>query len=225
MKNILNILYLEGDRLDVELVRETLDREGIEYSLISVDKKKDFTRVLKDFPVDIILADYSLPSFDGISAFEIAQKLRPETPFIFVSGKIGEDLAGETIKKGASDYILKQHLNYLVPALRRALRGTQETQKRMAAEEALRKSEEKFRTVIETTSDWVWETDINGVFTFASPKVMDILGYVREDIIGKAFFGFIADDEMSNTAALLERKNKEQCSFRGLEVDHFHRTG
>ena len=131
MKNILNILYLEDDRLDIELVLETLNREGIGCRLISVDKEKEFTDVLMDSPIDLILADYSLPSFDGISAFEIAQKLHPEIPFIFVSGKIGEDLAAETIKRGASDYILKQHLNYLVPALRRALYGFQEKQKRM----------------------------------------------------------------------------------------------
>ena len=137
MKNILNILYLEDDRLDVELVRETLNSEGIECRLIPVDKKKDFTALLMDSPIDLILADYSLPSFDGISAFEIAQKLHPEIPFIFVSGKIGEDLAAETIKRGASDYVLKQHLTYLVPALRRALRGVEERQKRIAAEDAL----------------------------------------------------------------------------------------
>jgi PAS domain S-box-containing protein len=225
MKNILNILYLEDDRLDIELVLETLNREGIGCRLISVDKAKDFTAVLMDSSIDLILADYSLPSFNGISAFEIAQKLHPEIPFIFVSGKIGEDLAAETIKRGASDYILKQHLNYLVPALRRALREAQERQKRMAAEDALLKSEERFRTLVETTTDWVWETDINGVFTYASPKVMDILGYDQEEIIGKTWFDFIPDNEKERASALLKRINKEQSAFRGMELDHSHRNG
>ncbi len=149
MEDVLNIVYLEDDRLDVELVRETLTREGIEHRLIPVDTKHDYVKALKNVPLDLILADYSLPSFDGIAAFEIAQILNPEIPFIFISGKIGEDLAVETIKRGATDYILKQNLSYLAPAVRRALQAAEERNKRIVAEEALKKAHNELEKRVE----------------------------------------------------------------------------
>ncbi len=149
MEEVLNIVYLEDDRLDVELVRETLTKEGIEHHLIPVDTKSDYVKALKKSSLDLILSDYSLPSFNGIAAFEIAQNLSPEIPFIFVSGKIGEDLAVETIKRGATDYILKQNLSYLAPAVRRALQAAEERKKRIAAEEALKKTNDELEKRVE----------------------------------------------------------------------------
>src|SRR4029077_1406633 len=96
---------------------------------------------LEDRRLDLILADYSLPSFDGISALKITIGARPDLPLIFVSGTLGEEVAIEALKIGATDYVLKSKLSRLVPAVRRAMREAEERAERKKAERALRRSE------------------------------------------------------------------------------------
>ena len=91
--------------------------------------------------LDLILADYSLPSFDGLSALKLARSVRPDLPVILVSGALGEDVAIEAFKLGATDYVLKTRLSRLAPSIRRALREADEKAERMRAEEALRRNE------------------------------------------------------------------------------------
>ena len=122
----LRILILEDVPTDAELIEYELRKGGIAFSSRCVQTKEDFMKELKYFLPDIILADYKLPSFDGLSALEIAKEQCPAVPFIFVSGAIGEDFAIETIKKGATDYVLKDRLSRLVRAINRALREAEE---------------------------------------------------------------------------------------------------
>jgi two-component sensor histidine kinase/CheY-like chemotaxis protein len=98
-----------------------LRREGIKFLSVRVETEIDFIRELENFKPDIILADHSLPSFDGVTALEITKKRSPETPFIFVSGKIGDEFAVEMLKKGATDYVFKNNLTKLALAVKRAL--------------------------------------------------------------------------------------------------------
>ena len=139
MHKELHILILEDVAADAELVERELRKAKIEFSAKRVETREAFLTELKDFIPDLILADYSLPSFDGISALSIAQEACPDVPFVFVSGAIGEELAIETLKKGATDYVLKQRLSRLVPSVRQALREAEERTARKQAEEALRK--------------------------------------------------------------------------------------
>ncbi|MFQ4144022.1 PAS domain S-box protein [Chlorogloeopsis sp. ULAP02] len=118
----LRFLLLEDNPLDADMVEATLMDGGIESELLRVETQADFVRALETDEFDLILADYSLPGFDGISALEIACTLRPEVPFIFVSGSLGEELAIEALKQGATDYVFKQRLERLVPCVQRALR-------------------------------------------------------------------------------------------------------
>lgn len=122
----LRILILEDISTDAELMESELRKGGVAFSSRCVQTKEDFIKELKYFVPDIILADYKLPSFDGLSALEIAKEQCLSVPFIFVSGAIGEDFAIETIKKGATDYVLKDRLSRLVPAINRALREAEE---------------------------------------------------------------------------------------------------
>ncbi|MCA1991133.1 MAG: PAS domain S-box protein, partial [Coleofasciculus sp. S288] len=135
---ILRILLLEDSLLDTELIEATLTEGGINCELVQVETRADFQGALERGSFKLILSDYSLPSFDGISALEMAQAIRPEVPFIFVSATLGEELAIETLKSGATDYVLKQRLARLVPAVKRALREAQERIQRQRAEAALR---------------------------------------------------------------------------------------
>lgn len=149
----LRILLLEDSLLDRELIQVHLTEGGIDCELVRVETRADFLTALEKDSFELILADYSLPAFDGISALELAHATCPEVPFIFVSATLGEELAIETLKSGATDYVLKQRLDRLVPAINRALREAKERAKRKRAESELRKlASELERRVEERTT-------------------------------------------------------------------------
>jgi PAS domain S-box-containing protein len=141
MKLPLRILYLEDDPGDAELVLETLASDGIGCQVTRVETEADFIASLEQGGFDLILADYTLPSFDGLSALKIAQQKWPHLPLIFVSGTLGEEVAIEALKIGATDYIFKTRLSRIVPSVQRALREAEERIDLTRAEEALRRSE------------------------------------------------------------------------------------
>ncbi len=138
---------LEDSVADAELARHALRRSGLHFSSIRVEHEEDFVREIKTNPPDLILSDYALPGFDGYTALEIAKKLCPETPFIFVTGTMGEEVAIETLKNGATDYVLKHRLGRLLPSVHRALREAQERSERRRAEKQLRESHEQLRAL------------------------------------------------------------------------------
>src|SRR6202008_2151545 len=140
VKSQLRILLLEDDPNDAELVQELLsDQFAVE--ITRAQTEGEFLTALDAGPFDLILADYKLPSYDGLSALEVALARRPGVPFIFVSGTIGEDLAIEALKRGATDYVLKTRMSRLAPSVQRALREAEERAEREAAQQALRRSE------------------------------------------------------------------------------------
>src|SRR5918994_2323822 len=143
------ILDLEDDPLDTELVQANLAEGGITCEIVRVKTREEFVAALKGSDFDLIFSDYSLPSFDGLSALKLAKEIRPEVPFILVSGAIGEDRAIEALKSGATDYVLKQRMERLVPAVRRAVSEAEEWKERKRIQEALRRSEQQFRTLVE----------------------------------------------------------------------------
>jgi len=145
MTRSLRILSLEDDAHAVELIEAALDSDGVECELVHVETEQAFVAALRREEFDVILADYALPGFDGIAALSLARTHAPEVPFIFVSGKLGEEVAIESLKVGATDYVLKQRLARLAPAVRRALSETVQRKERKEAEEALRQSEASVR--------------------------------------------------------------------------------
>jgi PAS domain S-box-containing protein len=141
MRQPLRILSVEDDPKDTELIRDLLETEGIVCEVTRVDTQADFLGSVKQGGIDLILADYSLPSFDGISALKFAMKACPDVPFIFVSGTLGEEVAIEALKIGATDYVLKTSLSRLAPSILRALREATQKAERKRVEESLRQSE------------------------------------------------------------------------------------
>src|SRR3982075_1683485 len=141
MRHPLRILSIEDDPKDTELVQDLLEAEGVVCVVTRVDTQAALVASLEQGGIDLILADYSLPTFDGISALKFAMKACPEVPFIFVSGTLGEEVAIEALKIGATDYVLKTRLSRLVPSVLRALREATEKAERKRAEESLRQSE------------------------------------------------------------------------------------
>jgi signal transduction histidine kinase/FixJ family two-component response regulator len=132
---------LEDDPTDAALIQELLEADNIVCELRRAQTRTEFLSGLEDPAIDLILADYKLPSFDGLSALKLAQNVRPGLPFIFVSGTLGEEVAIEALKIGATDYVLKSRLSRLAPSVKRALREAGERAQRERAEEALRRSE------------------------------------------------------------------------------------
>jgi PAS domain S-box-containing protein len=136
MTTPLRILLLEDSARDAELVQELLEAEHFVCEITRVETRAEFLAALEHGGIDLVLADYKLPSFDGLSALKLTLSARPDLPFIFVSS-FGEEIAIEALTSGATDYVLKTKLSRLVPAVQRAMRGARERAERKQAEEAL----------------------------------------------------------------------------------------
>jgi len=166
MKREIRILMVEDNPDDFELIKHALTKGGISFQPLRVDTKEDFSRELEHFRPDLILSDYQLPTFDGISALAVAVIEAPDVPFIFVSGAIGEQLAIETLKGGATDYVFKGHLNQLAPAVSRALEEAREKRARRSAEDGLRQTLVKLqRTLDQTVEALASITEIRDPYT------------------------------------------------------------
>lgn len=152
MKSPLRVLLLEDNSTDAELTLLTLAAEKIVCDPLRIETRTDFISALEEHSFDLILSDHRLPSFDGLSALAIAREKSPNTPFIFVSGTIGEELAIETLKGGATDYVLKHRLSRLAPSVRRAMSEFDERAARQRAESAWREADALFRSVFESSA-------------------------------------------------------------------------
>jgi two-component system cell cycle sensor histidine kinase/response regulator CckA len=133
-KSALHILHLEDDPDDAALVQSTLEAEGIPCEITRVENHDDFVTALEHGGIDLILSDFSLPAFDGLSAAELVHARWPAIPLVFVSGTLGEERAIESLKRGATDYVLKGHLVRLAPAVRRAMQEVEERAERRLLE-------------------------------------------------------------------------------------------
>ena len=154
MNKELRILVLEDVPADVTLIDHELRQAGIPFQVKRVETREDFSRELEKNPPDLILSDHGLPAFDGFAALAMARSKFPDIPFIFVTGSMGEELAIESLRGGATDYVLKSRMNNLVPAVERALRLAGERAKRREAERELRASEERFRLLVSGVKDY-----------------------------------------------------------------------
>jgi signal transduction histidine kinase len=143
----LHILLLEDNAPHAELVEHFLRESGIKFNVTRVETRDAYVEQIEQHPPDMILSDYALPSFDGYGALAIAKEKVPNIPFIFVTGTMGEEVAIETLKSGATDYVLKTRLARLGPAVQRALREAADRRERQLAEDKLRRSLDQLRAL------------------------------------------------------------------------------
>lgn len=169
MEKELNILILEDNVADAELMEYELRKTNMSFSSRRVETKKAFIEELEGCKPDIILSDYGLPGFDGMSALSIAKEKCPDVPFIFVSGFLGEELAIKTLKMGATDYVLKDRLSRLVPAVKRALSEARERTERRRAEKQLAEEREKLSVTLRSIGDGVILIDADKRVVLANP--------------------------------------------------------
>lgn len=147
VKDQIRILLLEDSPTDEEFVRRALRSGGVSFEMKRVETKHAFLDRLARCTPDLILSDFSLPTFDGMQALALAREKYPDIPFIFVTGTMGEEVAIETLKEGATDYVLKQRLSRLVPSVHRALREARVHAERKRAQEQLRESHKQLRAL------------------------------------------------------------------------------
>ncbi|WP_434386041.1 response regulator [Melittangium boletus] len=181
-ERVLSALLLEDSALDAELLQACLEDGGLRVALERVDTREGFTSALAGRPFDVILCDYHVPGFGGGEALATARASHPETPFLFVSGALGEDTAIELLKQGATDYVLKDRLERLVPCIERALREAHGAAERARAERALRQSEERYRLATLATSDAIWDWDLLTQRVTWNDALRATYGYGGEDI-------------------------------------------
>lgn len=185
MTRCTQILHLEDNPADRALVRALLDEGGLACEIGYAQTRSEFVRALSEKSWDIILADYALPAFDGYAALHITQKLAPQIPFVFVTGVMGEDVAVETLKRGATDYIVKQKMERLVPAVVRAIKEAESKRRYKQAEEELKGTEQRFRLLIDSIREYaIYMVDASGTVISWNSGAKRIFGYPEEEVVG-----------------------------------------
>jgi PAS domain S-box-containing protein len=181
MERALRILILEDFPSDAELMVYELRQAGIAHSYRRVADREPFVAALTEDWPDLILSDFHLPNFDGMEALALAQATRPDKPFIFVSGAMGEEVAIDALKRGATDYVLKDRLSRLGPAVQRALREAEERRERRQAEALLRESEEKYRLLVKNLPGVVYKGYVDCAVDFIDEKVEELTSYPKKE--------------------------------------------
>ncbi|MBV8438605.1 MAG: PAS domain S-box protein [Silvibacterium sp.] len=223
----LRILHLEDSLADAELTQETLAANGITCDVTCVETESAFLAALQEHCFDLVLADYALPSFDGISALALVRRQSPDLPFIFVSGTMGEEVAIEALKVGATDYVLKTRLSRLVPAVRRALREANERAELHHAERELRERDAKIRRLVDANIVGVLIWDSEGQILDANDAFLRIVGYDRKDLLS----GRLRRTDLLPAESLEPDKNpwmpgmKTTGSLQPFEKEYFRKDG
>lgn len=187
----LKVLVVEDSHDDAELLVHALKQAGYDPSYALVQNAQGMRAQLRKMDWDMVISDYVIPGFGGMAALKVLRDSGRDIPFIIVSGKIGEDVAVEALHSGANDYLLKDRLTRLGPAIDRVLKEASQKRKRAQAEQALRESEERYRRLVESCPDAMFIACDDKV-VFANPAAITLLGAQSPvDLIGKSFLDFV----------------------------------
>jgi PAS domain S-box-containing protein len=181
----LRILHLEDNPRDVELIQAILEADSVACDVTRVQTRDEFDSALSRGGWDVIFSDFALPAFNGRAALALAREKSPQVPFILISGTVGEEVAVESLHDGATDYLLKQRLERLPAAVRRALRENEAESVKKQAEDALRASEECFRAFMENSSAIAFIKDETGRFVYLNKRVEELSRFKRAELLGK----------------------------------------
>src|SRR5918997_2187001 len=187
----LRILILEDVPMDAELVEYELERARIPFASRRVDSRDEFLRELEEFRPDLILSDYTLPRFDGMTALSLARERAPSIPFLIVTGSVNEETAGGCMKAGATDYLLKSNLARIGPAIAAALERERAHAQKIKPESALAASERRFRSLVQNSSDLVTILAPHGTILYASDSAHRIVGYSPAELVGTSLLDYV----------------------------------
>lgn len=212
--DFLHILIIEDSEDDTELITRKLRKEDLPFDYERVDTEKAMIKSLKKRDWDMVISDFILPEFSGREALRLARKEKGDIPFIFVSGQVGEEEAVAMLKEGADDFVMKNKLARLSPAVRRALKDAQLSREKMKTEEELKKTAERYHLLAENVSDVIWTMDKNKKFTFVSPSVYKLTGYRIREVLEKGLDELLIPEHYETAVTAIDQalaffKNKK----------------
>jgi PAS domain S-box-containing protein len=178
------VLHVEDEVTDSDLVSVWLQEAGLDWEVVRVDTREAFVKAIESGTFDIVLSDFQLPAFNGLEALKETRARRPELAFVFFTATLGEERAVDALKAGATDFVAKERPARLVPALRRAVRESEERAARKRAEEGLRQREESFHLLFETNPHPMWVFDRKSLrFLEVNSAAIAHYGYTRDEFL------------------------------------------
>ncbi|TRX20625.1 response regulator [Flavobacterium franklandianum] len=204
MNDNLKILILEDNQYDADLIQRELKKSGFRFTSEIVQTRESYESAFDSFKPDIILSDYSLPSFDGLAAFHIKQKKSPDIPFIIVSGTIGEENVVELLKQGATDYVFKD-MGRLALAVRRALEEVAQQRERKRNEKVMKEYLEQYSTMISATLFGFMLTDEKGKLLDVNDAYCGMSGYTKEELLNLSVTDIQAIDNPEEVAEHIQK--------------------
>ena len=218
----LRILLVEDSPTDARLMLRELQRAGLDVELARVEDAAGLAAALDRGGWDAVLCDWTLPAFDPLQALALLRDKKLDLPFIIVSGTVGEELAVEAMRAGAHDYVLKDRLARLAPALEREVREARDRAARRRADAALRESEARYRRIIETNNQGVWMIDAEGRTTFMNARMAAMLGIDLAEAVGLSPTEFLDEEgreELTRSVAGHQVGRPSQVEVRYLRRD------
>ncbi len=195
MTESVRVLLVEDLPTDAELAEREIRKTLQSCVFRWVETRPDYLAALEEFQPDLIVSDYRMPQFDGLTALKLALERTPFTPVIILTGAINEDTAVECMKAGAADYVIKEHIKRLGQAVTHALEQKRLRLERRQAETALREGEERYRTLVRTLPDAITVTDAAGNITYVPPATVHFYGYEAEDeVLGRSILEWVHVD-------------------------------
>ena len=221
MSKTLRVLIVDDSADDAELLLHALRRGGYELAWAVTDTAEAMRAALERQDWDVITSDHAMPRFSAPAALALAKELRPDLPFIIVSGEIDLDLAVSLLRAGAQDYIQKRNLDEVVPAVERGLRAAQAQRDREVARGALEKSEIRYRRIFETAKDGILILEAEtGQVVDANPFLTQMLGYSKQEILRKALWELCAPaDKEAVRAAVAALQGNGYAHYEDLPLE------
>jgi two-component system, cell cycle sensor histidine kinase and response regulator CckA len=221
----LRILYVEDNPHDARLCLRQLKQAGFEPMADVVGTPEEFTERLRSTHYDLVLADYRIPGWSGMAALEVLQQEQKELPFILVTGALGEAAAVECIKKGAADFIVKDHSSRLPLVVQRALEERALREEKTRAEAALRDSERRFRALVENSADGSALVTADGTYVYSSPASNGVLGYTPKELAGRNVFELIHSSELKSAREMFTQLIGEPGRVLAGHFRFHHKNG
>jgi len=211
MEEKLRILHVEDLDTDAELIKREIAKSGIQFIYRIVETKDEYIKAINEFKPDIILSDYTLPSFNGMQAIQIREQLAKSTPFILITGTINEETAVAVMKAGADDYLIKEHLTRIGEAIKSAIHKREMTRQKQDADEKLR----IFSRIIEQSPYSIIITDAEENIQFVNSKFMAFTQFSIDEVIGKKPNIFDPEHSSVERIEIIRATLKSQNLWRG----------
>ncbi len=208
MSNPIRVLYVDDYPLDRALVRDALVKEHGGFALVEAASREEFEARLADGAYDVVLSDYNILGYDGLSVMDAVQTHAPGVPVILVTGTGSEEIAVEAMRRGAADYVIKtpKHIHRLPMTIRAALDKRRMIAEQAQAGEALRASEQRYRQLVELAQEGIWALDTKARTTYVNPRMAVMLGYTVDEMLDRPLFDFMDEKQVRRAQACFDRR-------------------